>query len=89
MTVVLARQNISAASRRRNPLDLVMNSRLGRLLGKIGFAPRPASSEGLLDLAGALLSLRGKASGPAIASALTGAACSTPAEETERIIRPA
>jgi malonyl-CoA decarboxylase len=69
MTVVLARQNISAASRRRNPLDLVMNSRLGRLLGKIGFAPRPASSEGLLDLAGALLSLRGKASGPAIASA--------------------
>ena len=32
------------------------------------FAPRPASSEGLLDLAGALLSLRGRASGPALAS---------------------
>lgn len=56
-------------NRRRNPLELVMNSRLGRLLGKIGIAPRPASSEGLLDLAGALLSLRGKASGPALASA--------------------
>lgn len=55
--------------RRRNPLELVMNSRLGRLLGKIGIAPRPASSEGLLDLAGGLLSLRGKASGPALASA--------------------
>ncbi len=46
-----------------------MNSRLGRMLGKIGIAPRPASSEGLLDLAGALLSLRGRASGPALASA--------------------
>lgn len=54
---------------RRNPLELVMNSRLGKLLSRIGIAPRPASSEGLLDLAGALLSLRGKASGPALASA--------------------
>ncbi|MFA7603239.1 MAG: malonyl-CoA decarboxylase family protein [Novosphingobium sp.] len=54
---------------RRNPLDLVMNSRLGKLLSRIGIAPRPASSEGLLDLAGALLSLRGRASGPALASA--------------------
>ena len=54
---------------RRNPLGLVMNSRLGKLLSRIGIAPRPASSEGLLDLAGALLSLRGRASGPALASA--------------------
>ncbi len=54
---------------RRNPLELVMNSRLGKLLSRIGIAPRPATSEGLLDLAGALLSLRGKASGPALASA--------------------
>ncbi len=54
---------------RRNPLDLVMNTRLGKLLSRIGIAPRPASSEGLLDLAGALLSLRGRASGPALASA--------------------
>ncbi len=56
-------------ARRRSPLDFVMGSRLGRLLQKIGIAPRPASSEGLLDLAGALLSLRGKSSGPALASA--------------------
>jgi malonyl-CoA decarboxylase len=54
---------------RRNPLDIVMNSRLGKLLSRIGIAPRPASGEGLLDLAGALLSLRGRASGPALASA--------------------
>lgn len=58
-----------SGSKRRSPLDLVMNTRLGRLLGRIGIAPRPASGEGLLDLAGALLSLRGKASGPALASA--------------------
>ena len=56
-------------ARRRNPLELVMNSRLGKLLSRIGIAPRPASSEGLLDLADALLSLRGRASGPALASA--------------------
>ena len=54
---------------RRNPLGMVMNTRLGKLLARIGIAPRPASSEGLLDLAGALLSLRGRASGPALASA--------------------
>jgi malonyl-CoA decarboxylase len=54
---------------RRNPLDLVMNSRLGKLLSRVGIAPRPSSGEGLLDLAGALLSLRGRASGPALASA--------------------
>jgi malonyl-CoA decarboxylase len=56
-------------NRRRNPLDRMMGSRLGKLLSRIGVAPRPASSEGLLDLAGALLSLRGRASGPALASA--------------------
>ena len=46
-----------------------MGSGLGKLLTRFGVAPRPASSEGLLDLAGALLSLRGRASGPALASA--------------------
>jgi len=56
-------------SRRRNPLDLLMNSGLGKLLGRIGVAPRRASTESLLDLANALLSLRGRASGPALASA--------------------
>ena len=56
--------------RRRSPIDLVMGTRLGKLLSRIGVAPRPAEGEGLLDLAGALLSLRGRASGPALASAL-------------------
>jgi malonyl-CoA decarboxylase len=65
------RQLLAAASakRIRNPFDLVLGTRLGKLLGKIGIAPRPVSSEGLLDLAGALLSLRGRASGPSLASA--------------------
>lgn len=57
------------AARRRNPLDLLMNSGLGKLLRGIGVAPRPESGESLLDLADALLSLRGRASGPALASA--------------------
>lgn len=55
--------------RRRNPLDRVMGTRLGKLLSRIGIAPRPASGEGLLDLADALLSRRGSASGLALASA--------------------
>ena len=62
------RPEAAPATRRRNPLELVMNTRLGKLLSRIGVAPRPASSEGLLDLASALLSLRGRASGPALAS---------------------
>ena len=60
---------VAASARKRGALELVMGSRLGKLLGRMGVAPRPASSEGLLDLAGALLSLRGRASGPALASA--------------------
>jgi malonyl-CoA decarboxylase len=59
----------AGAGRRRNPLDLIMSSRLGKLLGRIGVAPRQSNSGALLDLADALLSLRGRASGPAIASA--------------------
>lgn len=62
-------QDFLAPARRLNPLDLLMNSGLGKLLGRIGIVPRPANSEGLLDLASALLSLRGRASGPALASA--------------------
>lgn len=58
-----------APVRRRNPLDLLMNSGLGKLLRGIGVAPRQGSGESLLDLADALLSLRGRASGPALASA--------------------
>jgi len=57
------------ANRRRGALDLIMGTRLGKLLSRIGIAPRQTNSEGLLDLAGALLSLRGRASGPALASA--------------------
>lgn len=60
---------MNTSAKRRNPIDLLMNSGLGKILGRIGVAPRPASSESLLDLAGALLSLRGRASGPALASA--------------------
>jgi malonyl-CoA decarboxylase len=55
--------------RRRNPLDLLMNSGLGKLLGRVGVVPRRASTESLLDLANGMLSLRGRASGPALASA--------------------
>ncbi len=59
----------SGTVRWRGALDLVMGSRLGKLLGRIGVSPGLAGSDGLLDLAGALLSLRGRASGPALASA--------------------
>ncbi len=62
-------QDAAKPVRRWAPLERVMGSRLGKMLGRIGAVPRPASSESLLDLAGALLSLRGKASGPALASA--------------------
>ncbi|MFT4026565.1 MAG: malonyl-CoA decarboxylase family protein [Novosphingobium sp.] len=55
-----------ATQRVRNSLD-VLGSRVGRLFNRRG-AKVSATSEGLLDLAGALLSLRGKASGPSLAS---------------------
>ncbi len=55
--------------RRRGAFELAISSRLGNLLARFGVAPRPGSCAGLLDLAGALLSLRGRASGPALASA--------------------
>lgn len=56
-----------ATRRVRNSLDVVLRSRVGRLFNRRG-AKASATSEGLLDLAGALLSLRGKASGPSLAS---------------------
>ena len=61
-----------AASRRvRSSLVEVLGPRVARLLGRRGRNRRLAAGdgEGLLDLAGALLSLRGKASGPSLASA--------------------
>lgn len=54
---------------RRNAIDLLMKSRLGKLLGRVGLVPRQAATESLLDLANGMLSLRGRASGPALASA--------------------
>ncbi len=62
-------QSQMVPARKRGALELVMGSRFGKLLGRIGIAPKPASGESLLELAGALLSLRGRASGPALASA--------------------
>ena len=59
----------NGAQRRRKTLDVLRNSRLGKLLGRIGVAPRPDAAESLLDLASGMLSLRGRASGPALASA--------------------
>jgi malonyl-CoA decarboxylase len=56
-------------ARRRGALDMLMNSGLGKMLRGIGVAPRQDRGESLLDLADALLSLRGRASGPALASA--------------------
>ena len=62
--------NTASPARWRGALGNVIGTRLGRLLSRFGGgAARPASSESLLDLAGALLSLRGRASGPALASA--------------------
>ena len=57
----------AAATRRvRNSLD-VLGTRVGRLFARRG-DKGAATSEGLLDLASALVSLRGKASGPSLAS---------------------
>jgi len=61
--------SVSVQPRRRLSLDRLMNSDLGKLLRRIGRSPRPEPAERLLDLADALLSLRGRASGPALASA--------------------
>ncbi len=57
------------ARRKRNSIELLMDSGLGKILRRIGVAPRRASSENLLELASGMLSLRGRASGPALASA--------------------
>ena len=59
----------TTSKRVRSALQAAFGSRIGRLLGRIGRAPKGPGGSGLLDLAGALLSLRGRASGPALASA--------------------
>ncbi|MBW8784770.1 MAG: malonyl-CoA decarboxylase [Novosphingobium sp.] len=61
--------NRPPVQRARSPFALVLGQRLGRLLPRFGRTPQPASGDSLLDLAGGLLSLRGRASGPSLASA--------------------
>ncbi|WP_051009988.1 malonyl-CoA decarboxylase domain-containing protein [Novosphingobium sp. PP1Y] len=56
-------------AKRRNALDLLMSSGLGKLLRGLGVTSRRSGGESLLEIADALLSLRGRASGPALASA--------------------
>jgi len=58
----------AAPIKRRNAFDMVLSSPLGKLLGRIGIVARKSNAESLLDLASAMLSLRGRASGPALAS---------------------
>lgn len=69
MNTAQTRNKAEPASRKRSALDLLMSSGLGTILRGIGIAPRAENGESLLDLADALLSLRGRASGPALASA--------------------
>ena len=72
-----------AARRVRNTLG----SGVARLLGRLGRgAKADATSEGLLDLAGALLSLRGKASGPSLASAFLDLYEATPTEARQSFL---
>lgn len=67
----MARQLLDSSTGRRvrSSLEQALGSRVGRMLGMSGLASKPSSSETLLSLAGALLSLRGRASGPALATA--------------------
>ncbi|VWX53680.1 malonyl-CoA decarboxylase [Novosphingobium sp. 9U] len=70
MNTARTRTKVDSPARKRSALDLLMASGLGKMLRGIGVAPRPENEgESLLDLADALLSLRGRASGPALASA--------------------
>jgi malonyl-CoA decarboxylase len=59
----------SEQPRRRSALERLRGSRLGKLFSRIGIGEAQSSGDGLLELADALLSSRGKASGPALASA--------------------
>ncbi len=53
----------------RASLETMLGTRIGKLLERIMSGGKPASGDGLLDYAAALLSLRGRASGAALASA--------------------
>ena len=64
------RQLFASAQRKRpGPFERLAGTRFGRLLERFGLAPKHADGEGLLELAGALISLRGRASGLSLASA--------------------
>jgi malonyl-CoA decarboxylase len=53
----------------RASLESMLGARIGKLVERIRNGGKPASSDSLLDYAAALLSLRGRASGAALASA--------------------
>lgn len=59
----------AATARKSGPLDRLFGAGLGRLLRGIGVSSKRDPQAGLFELADALLSPRGKASGPALASA--------------------
>ncbi len=59
----------STNQKRKIAPDRLANSLLGKLLGRIRGKRRLATDESLIDLTEAMLSLRGRASGPALASA--------------------
>ena len=71
MYMPMARQLLATTTgqRVRNSLEQVLGSRIGRMLDLVGLSGKVPHGETLLGLAGALLSLRGRASGPALASA--------------------
>ncbi len=53
----------------RDSFESVVGARIGKLVDRIRSGGKPASDDSLLDYAAALLSLRGRASGAALASA--------------------
>lgn len=66
-----ARQDRTSPVRRvRRSIESVLGSRFGRLLERFNVSPKSPGKSGLEELAAALLSVRGKASGPSLASAL-------------------
>ena len=59
----------SAGQRVKASFESMLGASIGKLVERIKAGNKPASSGSLLDYAAALLSLRGRASGPALASA--------------------
>ena len=81
------RQIFAAAQRRHgSALERLAGTRFGRLLERFGVARRSAEGEGLLELAGALLSLRGRASGQSLAAAFFALYEASPTEERHEFL---